>query len=304
MKTLLLKAAALALIISAFLALLLLLPWSAGETFRNISKKHTLIGKITGKKIILVGGSGVANGLSAGIIEQHVAGYHAVNMGVNGGLGMQFNINEILEYLKPGDVVILSPEYDNFEGGYRGGVQILKAINIAPFTSRYVTRERYCELLKEDFLVFLQLKAQSYFDGIATILTNTSMQIDDRGDRVSKSASRDVSKMDFSFKPDARSYGACVKLLNDFDKYCNEHGATAILSFPALPSVQYKAAKLDVDAIYYRLIKDITMLVLHPPAETVYDPAYFEDSVYHLGKRGREMRSLDIARLLRTKLPS
>jgi len=302
MKKLVLKAAALALTLSLLLGALILCPWPERETFRNIPRKHAIARKIIGKKILLVGGSGVANGLSAGIIEKNLPGYQAVNMGVNAGLGLEFNLNEVRGLLQRGDLVVLSPEYDNFEGGYRGGLQILKAVNVAPFTLQYVSRERYRELLRGESLAFLQLKAQSNFDGITGILTHASVQLDDKGDRVSRSSLHDVGAMAFSFAPDPQAYAACVALLNEFDRFCRDRGVTALLSFPALPTVQYRAAQRNIDGLYRQLSKDTTMFILHPPAETVYDPSEFDDSVYHLGPRGREIRSLRVAGLVRARL--
>jgi len=302
MKTLAKKIALLVLIISAILLLFVLCPWLESEPFNNITKKHAILEGIKGKKIILVGGSGVANGLSAAIIEKNVSGYKAVNMGLNAGLGLRFNINEIKEYIQRGDLIILSPEYDNFEGGYDGSVQILKAVNMAPFTSKYVTSEQYRSLLLNESLTFIQLKAQTYFDGFTSIFTHASVKINEKGDRISESASRDVSRMEFNFKIDPKAYTECTAILKNFDAFCRERGAIAVLSFPSIPSIQYKASQKELDALNTKLKKDTEILILHPPSETVFDPAYFDDTVYHLNKFGREIRSLKIAALIKSML--
>jgi hypothetical protein len=229
-------------------------------------------------------------------------GYSAVNMGLNAGLGLRFNISEVMEYVHKGDLIVLSPEYENFEGGYNGSVQILKAVNIAPFTSKYVHSDQYRNLLMHDSLTFIQLKAQSYFDRFTSIFTHASVKIDDRGDRISESASRDVSKMEFSFKIDAKAYYECVTILKQFDKFCKIRGAIAILSFPSIPNFQYKASQKEINALYKMLQKDTEIVILHPPSETVFDPTYFDDTVYHLSKSGRELRSKKIAELINSRL--
>lgn len=303
MKALAIKAAILVLVLAGILFLFIQCPWLESEPFQNIKKKHDILGGIAGKKVILIGGSGVANGLSAGIIEKNVPGYRAVNMGLNAGLGLRFNIREIMEYIRPGDVVILSPEYDNFEGEYKGAEQILKAINIAPFASKYIERDQYVELLKKESWPFIQVKAESYLDGFARIFTGLgAVLIDERGDRVNNSASRDVSKIPFSFKMVPESYRECVAILNQFDQYCKKRGAIAALSFPSIPGVQYRHSQKEIDTLYQRLMMDTSMLILHQPDAAVYDPVLFDDTVYHLGKRGRELRSLKIAGLITTKV--
>jgi hypothetical protein len=302
MKILARKIALLALIISLLLSLFVLCPWLAGEPFHNIKTKHALLEDIKGKKILLVGGSGVANGLSAGVIKKSIPGYSAVNMGLNAGLGLRFNINEVMEYVHKGDLVVLSPEYENFEGGYNGSVQLLKAVNIAPFTSKYIQSDQYRDLLLHDSLTFIQLKAQSYFDRLTSIFTHASVNIDDQGDRTSESPARDVSKMTFSFKMSPEAYSACVTILNHFDTFCRERGATALLSYPSLPSTQFKAAQQEITSLHNKLSNDTHILILHSPSEMVFSPEYFDDTVYHLGKSGRTIRSQRIAGIIRSKL--
>jgi hypothetical protein len=302
MKILAQKIALLVLIITALLALFVLCPWLDGEPFHNIKTKHALLEHIKGKKILLVGGSGVANGLSAGVIEKNIHGYRAVNMGLNAGLGLRFNINEIMEYIHKGDLIVLSPEYENFEGGYNGSVQILKAVNIAPFTSKYVHSDQYRNLLIHDSVTFIQLKAQSYFDRLTSIFTHASVTIDDRGDRTSESPSRDVGKMEFSLKVTPEAYSECVTILNHFDTFCRERGAIVLLSYPSLPTTQFKASQQDIYSLHNKLSEDTHILILHTPSEMVFSPEYFDDSVYHLSKSGREIRSQKIADMIKTRL--
>ena len=303
MKMFVVKGVILALVLVGILVLFIRAPWLAREPFQNIKKKHAILGSISGKKVILVGGSGVANGLSAGVIQAHLPGYEAVNMGLNAGLGVEFNLREIMEAIKPGDIILLSPEYDNFEGGCRGSVQLLKAINVAPFAARYLDGERYQELLRNDVLTFLQLKAQSYLDGFAGMMTGIGeVAIDGKGDRISRSALRDVGSLEFSFRLLPQPYGECAKILRRFHEQCKEKGAVAVLSFPALPAPQYERARREIELLSEKLQMDTGMLILHPPAATVYESGLFDDTVYHLGRQGRELRSLMIARLLKEKV--
>lgn len=302
MKVLAQKLVILTAALSVLLGLFVLCPWPQGEAFCTILKKHAFLRKTTGRKIVLVGGSGVFNSLSAKVMEREVPGYRAVNMGVNAGLGLQFNVNEIRDDLYPGDLVVLSPEYSNFEGQCQGSVQVLKAVNVAPFTFRYVEREQFYRLLRKEWLSLLQMKAQSYFNGLASALSNSSVQIDERGDLVSRTATRDVSGMDFTFTDDPSSYRACVAVLNDFAAYCNNRGVRVVLSFPSLPTPQYKKVESQLGRLYEKLRKDTAVTLLHPPAENVFDPTYFDDTVYHLGPRGREIRSQHLARLINSKV--
>ncbi len=302
MKIFVLKIVQVVFIITVLLALFILCPWLDGEPFHNIETKHLLLEKITGKKIILVGGSGVANGLSAGTIKKNMPGFSAVNMGLNAGLGLRFNINEIMGHIQAGDLIVLSPEYENFEGGQNGSVQILKAVSIAPFTSKYVTSDQYRKLLRYDSLTFVQLKAQSYFDRVTSIFTHASVKIDGYGDRISESSTRDVSKIEFNLKVTPQAYSECVAILNHFDTFCKERGAIVLLSYPSIPSVQFKTLEQAINNLHKSLSKNTHILILHTPAEAVFGPEYFDDSVYHLSKAGRDIRSRKIAEMITSRV--
>ena len=66
------------------------------------------------KKIVFVGGSNVGLGLDSKRIEDSL-GVKTFNFGVNGGVGIKKPIEDISKYLNSSDIVILSPEYSNFD---------------------------------------------------------------------------------------------------------------------------------------------------------------------------------------------
>ncbi len=78
-----------------------------------IEYKHRIAASIKGRKIILVGGSSVDNGVSARRIQE-VTGVPAVNMGYWASLGPEYILYQVKRVAKPGDLVVLIMEYGQF----------------------------------------------------------------------------------------------------------------------------------------------------------------------------------------------
>ena len=86
------------------------------------STKKNLLVSLPSPKIIIVGGSNVAFGIDSEHLKAGT-GYQTVNMGLQAGLGLHFMMEDVLPHLRKGDVVIISPEYEQFGNIYEGGVQ-------------------------------------------------------------------------------------------------------------------------------------------------------------------------------------
>lgn len=72
------------------------------------------IKKFNKRKIIFLGGSNVGFGIHSNRIENHL-GIKTFNLGIHGGIGLKKSINDIYNNLNEDDIVILCPEYRNFD---------------------------------------------------------------------------------------------------------------------------------------------------------------------------------------------
>ena len=90
---------------------------------RTSRAKHTLLRESPGPRIIFVGGSNLLFGLDSPTVYRDT-GYHPVNMGVQGGLRLDYLLNEVEPHVRSGDVVLLALEhpllYEAFGDGPRG----------------------------------------------------------------------------------------------------------------------------------------------------------------------------------------
>lgn len=81
-------------------------------------EKHLRLRSVPKPRVILVGGSNVAFGFASDQMVRAL-GRPVVNMGLAAGLGLEFMLREIESALGPGDLVVLSLEYEHFARGPR-----------------------------------------------------------------------------------------------------------------------------------------------------------------------------------------
>jgi len=305
MKKLLKKLTILFLSVSLFLCLLIVAPFPAIDSMSMYQRKHKLCESVLGKKIILVGGSGVFYSMDAKLLEKQITGYHVVNMGLNAGLGLKFNLDEIKSYINPGDIIVLIPEYNNYEGYYLGSVSTLLAINSFPKALIFSPREHIKYLLYSHGLEFIPTKCQNYLNDVVLYITKTSPSMSSNGDIITRTEKRDVSKMPLScnFEFGNATYKGCAALIENFNDYCKKRNAYAVLSFSAIPIPHYEKNKSQLASLYMNLSRDTNIPILSGPEQSIYPLDYFDDTIFHMNTEYKSIYSLDLLNRLRQLYP-
>ena len=101
------------------------LPVQFGDTFMGeLKSKYERLKETSGKRIVLVGGSGVVFDCDSALMDDFFPSYEIVNFGMYAGLGTKAVMDLSENYIYEGDIVILSPEQseqtfsDYFNGEY------------------------------------------------------------------------------------------------------------------------------------------------------------------------------------------
>lgn len=106
--------ACLALLLAAPVTLCLLafgIPAQYTETFLGeLPHKADALAEAGGKRIVVIGGSGVAFGQCSDLLEKELDGYTVVNFGMYAGLGSTVMLDLAEDHIREGDIVIFSPE--------------------------------------------------------------------------------------------------------------------------------------------------------------------------------------------------
>ena len=100
--------------------------------------KEALLQITHGQRVILVGGSSVAFGYDSRVLAKRL-GRPVVNMGLQGGLGIRFQLESIKPYLHEGDIIILSPEYHNIVSLLASGDLLTQMLVVYPQGVKYLS---------------------------------------------------------------------------------------------------------------------------------------------------------------------
>lgn len=101
------------LFVAIHLLLIFAIPADRNQYLNAYNVKHQLLTDVPSPRIIFMGGSNTAFGINSRMVEDTL-GFHVINHGLHGGIGLRFPLTESLPYLRRGDIVVLQAEYSIF----------------------------------------------------------------------------------------------------------------------------------------------------------------------------------------------
>lgn len=262
-----------------------------------IIDKHKIISDIKQPKIILAGGSNIAFGIDSKLIENRI-GKRVVNLSIHAGLGLEFILNELKDIAKKGDIIFLSPEYFlSSEGNYK-----LKKLTSSYYknANNYFTNNIF-----EDLKIHIEKTRANLHEW--DVKDNTQM---DNAELDKNSIKSIYSRNAFNLNGDVIShleakkpkeindreklkyeYWEGIELINEFNDIAEKNGIKVYFLFPNYPNSEFQRNKIAIQKLEIDLKRDLKVRILNKPSDFVYNDTLFYDTVYHLDKTGRIMRT-------------
>ena len=277
----------------------------------SLIDKHQKLESVEGPKVILAGGSNTAFGFDSELMESKLQ-VPVVNLGLHAGLGLSFMLNQLKDVITEDDMVLLSLEYFiDLEGTHS-----LKqsASNYYPLAAKYYDTDIY-----ENLTVYAEASRLKYKDIIATVFPKDSTEAEKRQARNGRvpSYSREafnsygdvVAHLE---KPPSRplrsrkvhqyKYWDGIDEINAFHDYAKSKNVIVYFLFPTLAASEVERNKNSLDQNEADIIANLNCQVLNRVTDLSYPDEYYYDTVYHLNKTGREIRTLNVIEsLLRNK---
>ncbi len=111
MKLFLIKLITISILISIVFSLLLFaIPKDNNAYLCEYNKKIDIIKHTPSPRVILIGASTLAFNIDSKQIADSI-GYNVINMGLHAGIGAKYYLNDYIQYIKKGDIVVISPSY-------------------------------------------------------------------------------------------------------------------------------------------------------------------------------------------------
>lgn len=246
-------------------------------------------------RLILVGGSGVNLGFDSPRIERAIK-MPVVNMGLQAGLGLRFNLNEIRDELKPGDVVVIVSEYEHYNSLVDGEASLLSVIFYNPSALRFITSPSQILVLAESWFNVSQEMVKARLADLFVPNKERSAPTlgktyDAEGDYTGhlKQPSPGIAKFALGVKSDVNP--EAIQVLDDFEQLAANKGARVYILFPAIPQELYQQNRNAIYSLCNALTAQTKIPILDAAQNYAFPRDYFFDTIYHLNAQGRAVRT-------------
>lgn len=265
---------------------------------RGFEGKFEKLRRVEANKIVIVGGSNVNFGIDSDIMEISL-GVPVVNMGLHGGLNTFTMIDPIRPYLKRGDLLIISREFN--EKLYGSSIEVSNYFQFMPLRAKwevYKNLDAIAPVLKshvqnsQNNLINLNIEPQDKFkQGVyrAKAFKNDNVYKNIIDFEMPKS-------MYEKFKTEKLNSPNSLELFQyyrDLKEDLNNKGIKVYFSMPAIAKDYFPTE--DILA-YYKILTAKTGIDLLSYNTSEFPAEKLSNSMYHLNAVGRQERSLALCK--------
>jgi hypothetical protein len=269
-----------------------------------ILDKLELLDATESPRLIFVGGSNVAFGIDSEQIG-NVLKRQPVNFGLHAGLGLDFALLPVEQAIRPGDTIIVMPEYGLLASEAQGGHDA----TIAQMLEQWPEAYHYFDTGLEDVKSFLDTGglwlAHLWVQRARRRLSKRASQngvytrggFNRYGDMVAHYGSPPVDIDDRHVVNDFSDehLDRAVERLNRFHAVCREKGGQVFFAYPPYPRSQFRVVETSIARLHDKLTKLLTMPIIDTPENFTLPEDHFFDTVYHLTEKGARRRSRHLA---------
>ncbi|MGI4750400.1 MAG: hypothetical protein ACRYFB_07190 [Janthinobacterium lividum] len=256
--------------------------------------KNELLKNTPSPRIIFVGGSNLAFGLDCKTIQDSLP-IHPVNTGIHINIGLKYMLENTLPYIKQGDIIVISAEYQQFYGDLADGEAELFSLvtDIVPQSRKLLDYKQYFKLIQL-LPQFAQTKLQPRFLFLKYPLDTIVGRYDRKafnhfGDatahwKLPAENPKPYATITASFNNDI------LQKLIQFKDAIRQKKAQLYITFPGYQASSYKNNITQIKQVQQKL-KDNSFILISTPEEYMIPDSLIFDTPYHLTKKGVDLRT-------------
>lgn len=285
------------------------LPAQFGNTFMGeLKNKYERLKSTEGKRIVLIGGSGVAFDCDSSMLEEFFPSYEIVNFGMYAGLGTKAVLDLSEAYIHEGDIVILSPEQsEQTLSDYFNGEYMWQAVDGAFRMLRDIKSENF-ETMLGNFPGFAVEKLKYVLKGQSpqTDSVYQKKSFNEYGDVDLDVCRENVLPQGYDVNQKIRFDEDVVQpefleYMNDWACRLEDKGALVWYRYcPAnVLAVKDTKAVTSYDAF---LRQELDFPIIGNPANSLMEAEWFFDTNFHLNQAGKKMNTIQLIRDIKAML--
>ena len=285
------------------------LPVQFGDTFMGeLKSKYERLKETSGKRIVLVGGSGVAFDCDSALVDDFFPSYEIVNFGMYAGLGTKAVMDLSENYIHEGDIVILSPEQseqtfsDYFNGEYMwqaadGAFGMLRDLKSENFEAMLGNFPRFA-LEKLNYVMKGQKPQTDSIYQKKSFNTYGDIELDTCRENILPNGYDVNQKVRFTedvVQPEFMDY------MNDWAKRLEKKGA--VVWYRYCPVNKLSVEDMDDLAAYDVFLRQkLDFPVIGNPENSLMEAEWFFDTNFHLNQPGKEVNTVQLIRDMKAML--
>lgn len=285
------------------------LPVQFGDTFMGeLKSKYERLKETSGKRIVLVGGSGVAFDCDSALMDDFFPSYEIVNFGMYAGLGTKAVMDLSENYIHEGDIVILSPEQseqtfsDYFNGEYMwqaadGAFGMLRDLKSENFEAMLGNFPRFA-LEKLNYVMKGQKPQTDSIYQKKSFNTYGDIELDTCRENILPNGYDVNQKVRFTedvVQPEFMDY------MNDWAKRLEKKGA--VVWYRYCPVNKLSVEDMDDLAAYDVFLRQkLDFPVIGNQENSLMEAEWFFDTNFHLNQPGKEVNTVQLIRDMKAML--
>ena len=285
------------------------LPVQFGDTFMGeLKSKYERLKETSGKRIVLVGGSGVAFDCDSALMDDFFPSYEIVNFGMYAGLGTKAVMDLSENYIHEGDIVILSPEQSRqtlsnyFNGEYMwqaadGAFGMLRDLKSENFEAMLGNFPRFA-LEKLNYVMKGQKPQTDSIYQKKSFNTYGDIELDTCRENILPNGYDVNQKVRFTedvVQPEFMDY------MNDWAKRLEKKGA--VVWYRYCPINKLSVEDMDDLAAYDVFLRQkLDFPVIGNPENSLMEAEWFFDTNFHLNQPGKEVNTVQLIRDMKAML--
>lgn len=253
-----------------------------------------------GNRLVFAGGSNLAYGLDSSHIERDL-GRPVVNMGLHAGLGLRYHLMTEIPYLHKGDVLVVVPEYEQFnEGFYWGDEEVLEVTsNFVPADLRCLSPIHLLSLLRylPGYACKKSFRLLKFWRGEGYKKHASRWKWNEQGDMVGHWKA--MSPVEFSSAGATAAVSrATIEFLVEMKKNLASRGVGMIMLPPCYQDVEFDASARFVQEVAAELSAAGLAFKAEPELFRM-ESSFMYDTPYHLNGKGVLVRTYKMISVLR-----
>lgn len=285
------------------------LPVQFGDTFMGeLKSKYERLKETSGKRIVLVGGSGVAFDCDSALMDDFFPSYEIVNFGMYAGLGTKAVMDLSENYIHEGDIVIISPEQSRqtlsnyFNGEYMwqaadGAFGMLRDLKSENFEAMLGNFPRFA-LEKLNYVMKGQKPQTDSIYQKKSFNTYGDIELDTCRENILPNGYDVNQKVRFTedvVQPEFMDY------MNDWAKRLEKKGA--VVWYRYCPVNKLSVEDMDDLAAYDVFLRQkLDFPVIGNPENSLMEAEWFFDTNFHLNQPGKEVNTVQLIRDMKAML--